>query len=155
MDKIITSVENQCGRSQLLKNRVVGAIDMKVENDDEIVKNFKEIEVFSEFFIIKTKINKKQYEYARNMIMSEVKWGEYFLSCLCSKLNTEILLDKNMYNELTTVIKIMFANLSEEKGRTSMIYKILYISLRVSSNGTHLIMELSKYKDHWENEKRW
>ena len=98
MDKIITSVENQCGRSQLLKNRVVGAIDMKVENDDEIVKNFKEIEVFSEFFIIKTKINKKQYEYARNMIMSEVKWGEYFLSCLCSKLNTEILLDKNMYN---------------------------------------------------------
>lgn len=36
-----------------------------------------------------------------------------------------------------------------------MIYKILYISLRVSHNGSYLIEELSKYKDHWEHEKRW
>lgn len=36
-----------------------------------------------------------------------------------------------------------------------MIYKILYIALRVSHDGSHLVVELSKYKDHWENEKRW
>lgn len=47
---------------------------------------------------MKNKMNKKQYEYARNMAMSEVKWGEYFLSCLCSKLYTELKLDRDMYD---------------------------------------------------------
>jgi hypothetical protein len=30
LEHIVTNVENQCGRSQLLRNRVVGSVDMKI-----------------------------------------------------------------------------------------------------------------------------
>ena len=155
LEQIVTSVENKCGRSQLLHHRVVNSHELKLENDDEIVKNFKDIEAFSEVFIVKSKINKKEFEHARNMIMGDSKWGEYFLGCVCSKLFTEVALDKDKYDELATMVKIMFANLSEAKGRAHILYKILYIALRVSLRGIHLISELSKYKEHWEDKKRW
>jgi len=48
--------------------------------------------------------------------------------------------------------KYLFASAAEGSGNYSVLYSLLWISVRVHHNGDYLICHINRNKDFWRNE---
>lgn len=148
-ETVLTKIEEACGHSQLLRDKIVETelpvFDLEAQAEIFHQKKKKDIEEFAEFFINRSNAkSSKVYEDVRSLIIEDAKWTDYFLTCLTSRLYTEVNLPLEKYNDLLAISKFLFAQ-AYESTHFATIYSLLWIALRVHHSHQYLIKHFNKY----------
>ena len=133
--------------------RIFSSIKVKLQGNSERHSKQQEIDEFSQTYLVNS-VQETSLK-SRALVLEDIKLSEYFLCCMCSHLHTEKSLPSDKYNDLLTLVKYIFAESMQHNDNQSVLYSILYLSLRVVNQGVPMIKELSKYREYWENEARW